>query len=276
MADLTSLLAFRWSPRSFDPTAELTPAEASALLEAARWAPSAGNGQPWRFALGHRDDDTWKRILVNLPERDQRWAARASALLLAAHLRPDAEPARYAAYDLGQAVAHLTVQATALGLHVRQVLDLDRAGLVEAALLADGRRVVPHRDPGERRQQYRPGHGRDEQPARPPPGRRRLVGTGRRGVPRVDDTAHPLIVSRGGGPPAAASPPRRPLVFPEPPSRRRPNRGRPLALWVQLLSLQRRQLHPKECERTATRGPPLADEDAGHAAVRAWVRPGPP
>lgn len=150
MADLTPLLAIRWSPRSFDPTAELTPAEASSLLEAARWAPSVGNRQPWRFVLGHRDDETFKRILVNLPARDQRWAGRASALLLAAHLAEPAghaayepaghaaneptghaayQPAGHAAYDLGQAVAHLTVQATALGLHVRQVLDLDRAGL---------------------------------------------------------------------------------------------------------------------------------------------------
>ncbi|MGS2612971.1 nitroreductase family protein [Micromonospora sp. LZ34] len=134
MADLTPLLAIRWSPRSFDPAAELTPAEASSLLEAARWAPSVGNREPWRFVLGHRDDETFKRILVNLPARDQRWAGRASALLLAAHLAEPTGHAAYeatghAAYDLGQAVAHLTVQATALGLHVRQVLDLDRAGL---------------------------------------------------------------------------------------------------------------------------------------------------
>ena len=77
MADLTPLLAFRWSPRSFDPTAELTPEAASGLLEAARWAPSADNGQPWRFALGHRDDETWKRIMVNLAPGDQRWVGRA-------------------------------------------------------------------------------------------------------------------------------------------------------------------------------------------------------
>lgn len=131
MIDLTPLLAFRWSPRSFDPTAELRPGEAAALLEAARWAPSAGNSQPWRFALGHRDDETFKRILVNLPPPDQRWAGRASALLLAAHLTSDGAPGRaHAAYDLGQAVCQLTVQATALGLHARQVRDVDRRGLL--------------------------------------------------------------------------------------------------------------------------------------------------
>jgi nitroreductase len=138
MADLTPLLAIRWSPRSFDPTAELAADHASALLEAARWAPSAGNAQPWRFALGHRDDETFKRILVNLPERDQRWAQRASALLLGAHLTGTAGNL----YDLGQAVAHLTVQATALGLHVRQLVDLDRPGLGADLDLPAG--VRPH------------------------------------------------------------------------------------------------------------------------------------
>ncbi|MFF3852137.1 nitroreductase family protein [Micromonospora sp. NPDC002575] len=136
MADLTPLLAFRWSPRAFDPAATLTADEAASLLEAARWAPSAGNGQPWRFALGHRDDETWKRILVNLPSDDQPWARHAAALLLGAHLTAADEAvtgAREAvtgtAYDLGQAVAHLTVQATALGLYVRQLAGFDRAGL---------------------------------------------------------------------------------------------------------------------------------------------------
>ncbi|MGK5743297.1 nitroreductase family protein [Micromonospora sp. URMC 103] len=137
MADLTPLLAFRWSPRAFDPCAELSPDEVVSLLEAARWAPSSGNGQPWRFAVGHREDETWKRILVSLPDGDQRWARRAAALLLAAHVvtpedgTGDGRPApdSRAAYDLGQAVAHLTVQATALGLHVRQVTEIDRAGL---------------------------------------------------------------------------------------------------------------------------------------------------
>ncbi|WP_341718004.1 nitroreductase family protein [Micromonospora sp. FIMYZ51] len=126
MTDLTPLLAFRWSPRSFDPGAELSRTEAATLLEAARWAPSIDNRQPWRFALGHRDDDTFKRILVNLLPADQRWAGRASMLLLAAYARTG-HP--FAAYDLGQAVAHLTVQATALGLHVRQLTDIDHAGL---------------------------------------------------------------------------------------------------------------------------------------------------
>ncbi|MFC4019700.1 nitroreductase family protein [Micromonospora sp. GCM10011542] len=139
MADLTPLLAFRWSPRSFDPTAALTEDEATSLLEAARWAPSAGNAQPWRFALGHREDGTWKRILVGLPSGDQRWARHAAALLLGAHTGGDPERA---AYDLGQAVAHLTVQATALGLHVHQLTRFDRAGVATELDLAVGVRPM--------------------------------------------------------------------------------------------------------------------------------------
>ncbi|MFJ5619923.1 nitroreductase family protein [Micromonospora sp. NPDC093243] len=139
MADLTPLLAFRWSPRAFDPDAELSPDEAASLLEAARWAPSAENGQPWRFALGHRDDETWKRILINLPGRDQGWARHAATLVVGAHTGGDAERA---AYDLGQAIAHLTVQATALGLHVRQLTRFDRAGLATELDLPGGIRPL--------------------------------------------------------------------------------------------------------------------------------------
>ncbi|ROT27989.1 nitroreductase family protein [Micromonospora sp. HM5-17] len=131
MAQLSPLLAARWSPHAFNPIAELTDAEVASLLEAARWAPSHGNSQPWRFLLGRRDDEAYKRILTNVSPADQRWAGRASALLLAAHVTADAvgAPLTYAAYDLGQAVAHLTVQATSLRLHVRQTAAFDEAGL---------------------------------------------------------------------------------------------------------------------------------------------------
>jgi nitroreductase len=126
-SDLHPLLAARWSPRAFDPTAEVSTQELASLLEAARWAPSRGNTQPWRFAVGRRDDEPYKRIFANLTEDDQRWAGRAAALLVGAYLlRP---PAGHAAYDLGQAVAHLTFQAGALGLHVRQLPSFDGPSL---------------------------------------------------------------------------------------------------------------------------------------------------
>ncbi|MFE0590996.1 nitroreductase family protein [Micromonospora echinospora] len=162
MAELSPLLAARWSPHAFDPSVELTDGEAASLLEAARWAPSAGNRQPWRFLLGRRADEAYKRLFVHLDAENQRWAGQASALLLGAYLLPGHDRARtahdraqaaydpaqavyergQAVYDLGQAVAHLTVQAGAIGLHVHQMTGFDRAGLAVDLALPDD--VRPH------------------------------------------------------------------------------------------------------------------------------------
>lgn len=136
MPELLPLLAARWSPRAFDPTDTIDAADLGSLLEAARWAPSTDNSQPWRFVVGRRDDETHKRILVNLADGDDRWAGRAAALIVAGYATdPDGgRPAggaghATAAYDLGQAVAHLTVQAMTLRRYVRQMTGFDRAGL---------------------------------------------------------------------------------------------------------------------------------------------------
>ncbi|MBO4208496.1 nitroreductase family protein [Micromonospora echinofusca] len=137
MAELTPLLATRWSPRAFDPGADLTDDELTSMLEAARWAPSARNSQPWRFVVGRRDDERHKQILANLTGANQRWAGRASALLVGTYL-----PGSHSAYDLGQAVAHLSVQATSLGLHVHQMAGFDGDGL--RASLALPAEVQPH------------------------------------------------------------------------------------------------------------------------------------
>lgn len=128
---LHPLLAARRSPHAFDPSTEVTSQELATLLEAARWAPSNRNTQPWRFVVGRRDDETHKKILATLTTADQRWAGRAPLLLVGAYLTRSegVGELRHAAYDLGQAVAHLTFQATALGLHVHQL-----AGLNEPAL----------------------------------------------------------------------------------------------------------------------------------------------
>jgi hypothetical protein len=127
MSELHPLLATRWSPLAFDPVATLSDDDVSSLVEAARWAPSFANSQPWRFTVGRRDDETYKRILENLAAECQQWAGNASALVVAGHL--DLATLPHAAYDLGQAVAHLTVQATALRLHVHQIADFDAEGL---------------------------------------------------------------------------------------------------------------------------------------------------
>lgn len=125
------LLAQRWSPRAYDPDARVTDEELAALLEAARWAPSASNHQPRRFIVRRRGEEGFGRIVAHLVPGNQGWAKDASVLVVGVAELRDAQgdPRRWAHYDLGQAVAHLTVQAQALGLDVRQMGGIDAPGL---------------------------------------------------------------------------------------------------------------------------------------------------
>jgi nitroreductase len=111
----------------------MTRTQVEVLLEAARWAPSAGNSQPWAFIVGCRGDETHGRLVGHLTASSARWAPTASLLLANLAHRyvedTDWEFSEFAHYDLGQAVAHLTLQARALGLFVRQFRAFDREGL---------------------------------------------------------------------------------------------------------------------------------------------------
>lgn len=122
------LLRKRWSPKSYS-SRPVEPEKLAAVLEAARWAPSSFNEQPWAFLVAPKDDaPTYQTLLHCLSERNQRWAQQAPVLILSvAHLyHNDTEMEnRYAFHDVGLAVAQLTLQATALGLHVRQMAGFD-------------------------------------------------------------------------------------------------------------------------------------------------------
>jgi nitroreductase len=130
---LHPLLAGRWSPTTFDASAAIDPEEVQVLLEAARWAPSAGNSQPWAFVVGRRDDEVHRRLVPHLARSAATWAPTAGLLIANLAHRyvegTDWEYSEFALYDLGQAVAHMTVQALALGLHVRQFRAFDREGI---------------------------------------------------------------------------------------------------------------------------------------------------
>ena len=138
---LHPLLRSRWSPRTWDTAHEVTPAEVESLLEAARWAPSAGNSQPWAFIVGRRGDDVHARLVRHLARSSAAWAPGASLLVANVCHRhvagTDWEYSEFAAYDLGQAVAHLTFQAAALGLAVRQFAAFDREGVTREFEVAE-------------------------------------------------------------------------------------------------------------------------------------------
>jgi nitroreductase len=125
------LLAERWSPRGFDQAHEIGDDSLTALLEAARWAPSAGNSQPWRFLVTRRGDEAHGRLFAALAPGNQAWAGAASALVLVAArtVGDDGQPQPWALYDTGQAVAALVTQAQADGLAVHQMGGFDTAAV---------------------------------------------------------------------------------------------------------------------------------------------------
>jgi Nitroreductase family len=130
---LHPLLAARWSPTRFDPSDVVGAEEVESLLEAARWAPSAGNSQPWAFIVGRRGEPDHGRLVRYLTKSSARWATTAGVLIANLSHRfvedTDWEYSEFSLYDLGQAVAHMSFQAQSLGLHVRQFRAFDREGL---------------------------------------------------------------------------------------------------------------------------------------------------
>ena len=131
------LLAERWSPRGFDRQHQVSDDQVTALLEAARWAPSAGNSQPWRFLVTRRGEQAHGQLFAALAPGNQAWADAASALILvAARTAADGTPQPWALYDTGQAVASLVTQAQAQGLSVHQIGGFD-SDAVRAELAFD-------------------------------------------------------------------------------------------------------------------------------------------
>jgi nitroreductase len=128
---LLPALAERWSPRAFDTEAVIDEAKLTAALEAARWSPSANNTQPWRFIVARRGSAAFDTIVANLMGFNQVWAGAAGALVvaLAEVVDADGNARRWATYDVGQAVAHFSVQAHHDGLHTHQMGGFDAAGL---------------------------------------------------------------------------------------------------------------------------------------------------
>ncbi len=149
----------RWSPRSFTSDI-LTFDELAPLFEAARWAPSAFNRQPWRFATAVRGDPHWQQFVDCLAPFNAVWAAKASALVILLSDRftmmpgkDELVPSGSNSFDAGAAWGFLALEATRLGLSTHAMAGFDRgkasaaAGADEAfkpeAMIAIGRRGDP-------------------------------------------------------------------------------------------------------------------------------------
>ena len=136
---ISTLISERWSPRAFSEQ-EIKQEQLLALFEAARWAPSGGNRQPWFFLVTHKGTQTYEKLYATLKNNNLRWANTAPVLVLTV-MNPIREDGRYnhlAGYDLGQAVANLATQATADGLYVHQMGGFDRNRAAELFDLPEG------------------------------------------------------------------------------------------------------------------------------------------
>lgn len=124
------LLRRRWSPRAFAPRS-IDALDLLSIFEAARWAASSANEQPWRFLVALRDDpEEFARMLACLVPGNQRWAQNAGALVLTvAHLNSErsGKPNAYAWHDTGMALAHMLLEATSRRLAVHPMAGFDAA-----------------------------------------------------------------------------------------------------------------------------------------------------
>lgn len=122
------LLQRRWSPRAFAERM-VEPDTLRSLFEAARWAPSSNNEQPWHFILGTKADPSgYDRLLACLKEGNKKWAFRAPVLILSVarlNFEDEGTPNRHAWHDTGMAAISLSLQATALGLIAHQMAGFD-------------------------------------------------------------------------------------------------------------------------------------------------------
>jgi nitroreductase len=134
----------RWSPRAFTGEA-IDETTLFTLFEAARWAPSANNSQPWRFLYALKDSHDWPVFLNLLNDNNQRWAANASVLVVlvskTTHVRGgDTEPSplRNHSFDSGAAWAHLSLQALHSGWHTHAMGGFNREKAREVLGVPEG------------------------------------------------------------------------------------------------------------------------------------------
>lgn len=131
----------RWSPLAFADR-PVEPEKLASVLEAARWAASSFNEQPWSFIVAAKDNpEEFDRLLSCLAEGNQEWAKSAPVLMISVaklHFEHNGNENRHAFHDVGAAEANLAAQAIALGLHVHQMAGFDVAKAKELYGIPEG------------------------------------------------------------------------------------------------------------------------------------------
>ncbi len=173
--DVLDLIQQRWSPRAFssEPVDEET---ILTLLEAARWAASANNEQPWRFICAAKEQEArYAKLFECLGEWNQGWAASAPVLIMTL-VKPlfeaSQQPNKWALHDLGLAIGNLTTQASALGLYVHSMggfsskraralfdlpADVEPVTMIAVGYLGEPEQLAePYRESELRQQQRKP------------------------------------------------------------------------------------------------------------------------
>ncbi len=139
--EIADIFLDRWSTRAYADVG-IPDDVLSRSFEAARWAPSGSNIQPWRFIYSKRDSDSWQGFLETLNERNQTWASKASALIavLSRTVRDGTEgtiPSKTHAFDAGAAWSNFAHQAHLLGWSTRAIGGFDHQKARSALNLPD-------------------------------------------------------------------------------------------------------------------------------------------
>lgn len=138
---IEEVLQRRWSPLAFSDRA-VEPEKLLSMLEAARWAASSYNEQPWSFIVATKDNpEEFNRLLSCLVEGNQEWAKNAPVLMLSVaklYFELNGAENRHAFHDVGAAAANLATQATALGLEIHQMAGFDVPKAKELYGIVDG------------------------------------------------------------------------------------------------------------------------------------------
>lgn len=127
--DVERLIVERWSPRAFDGS-EVPASDLHILFDAARWAPSAYNVQPWRFLYARRGDANWQRFLHLLLPGNRMWAENAGALIYVLSdrmmkMKEELVVSHSHSFDAGAAWAMLALQAIKMGYHTHPMVGID-------------------------------------------------------------------------------------------------------------------------------------------------------